>query len=74
MREQAIDQGNVQSLETTLRRTLVTEINGGFKRYLVYFFNEKSMALKEREELLLKLYVTMEEHFVNVKESIDLFS
>ena len=32
------------------------------------------MALKEREELLLKLYVTMEEHFANVKESIELFS
>ena len=62
------------SLETTLRKTLVTEINGGFSRYLVYFFNEKSLALKEREELLLKLFLTMEEHFGNVKESIELFS
>ena len=57
-----------------MRKTLVTEINGGFQRYLIYFFNEQSLALKEREELLLKLYVTMEEHFANVKESIELFS
>ena len=64
----------MQSLETTLRKTLVTEINGGFKRYLIYFFNEKSLAIKEREELLLKLYVTMEGHFANVKESIELFA
>lgn len=64
----------MQALETTLRKTLVTEINGGFKRYLVYFLNEKSLAMKERGELLLKLYVTMEEHFANVKESIELFS
>lgn len=74
VRESAIDQGNVTALETTLRKTLVTEINGGFQRYLVNFFSDKSLLIKDREELLLKLYVTMKDHFANVKESIDLFS
>ena len=72
--EQAIDQENVYALETTLRKTLVTEINGGFERYLINFFSDKSLSIKDREELLLKLYVTMKDHFTNVKESIDLFS
>ena len=74
MREQAIDQGNINDLETTLRKTLVTDINGGFQRYLVNFFSDKSLAIEDREDLLLKLYVTMQEHFKNVKECIDLYS
>lgn len=74
VREQAIDAGNVYALETTLRKTLVTEINGGFQRYLVNFFSDKSLSIKNREELLLKLYVTIIDHFSNVKESIELFS
>ena len=74
VREQAIDAGNVNELETTLRKTLVTDINGGFQRYLVNFFSDKSLSIKDREELLLKLYVTMQEHFGNVKECIELYS
>ena len=56
VREQAIDEYNVRSLETTLRTTLVTDINGGLYRYLVNFFSEESFEINEREELLLKLY------------------
>ena len=74
VREQAIDQANVTALETTLRKTLVTEINGGFQRYLINFFSDRSLSIKDREELLLRLYVTMKDHFVNVKDSIELFS
>ena len=74
VREQAIDEYNVRSLETTLRTTLVTDINGGLYRYLVNFFSEESFEINEREELLLKLYQTIKDHFANVKDSIDLFS
>ena len=56
VREQAIDEYNVQSLETTLRRTLVTDINGGLYRYLNHFFSDKCFEINEREELLMKLY------------------
>ena len=52
VREQAIDEYNVLSLETTLRRTLVTDINGGLQRYLTNFFSDKSFEIVEREELL----------------------
>ena len=38
------------------------------------FFSDKSLSIKDREELLLKLYVTMQEHFGNVKECIELYS
>ena len=38
------------------------------------FFSEESWKVQGRDELLLRLYVTMKEHFSNVKESIELFS
>ena len=43
VKEQAIDSINVQELETTLHKSLVTEINGGFQRYLINFFSDESL-------------------------------
>ena len=57
-----------------LRTTLVAEINGGFQRYINNFFSKESLQIKDREELLLKLYETMKDHFSNVKDSIELYS
>lgn len=74
VREQAIDPSNVYSLETMLRTTLVAEINGGIERYIDTFFAKESMRIKEREDLLLRLYSSMKEHFLNLQDSIELYS
>lgn len=66
VREQAIDPSNIHALETMLRTTLVAEINGGIERYIDTFFAKESMQIKEREDLLLRLYSTMKEHFLNL--------
>jgi len=70
VREQAIDMHNVNMLDNALRLTLVTEINGGFQRYIVNFFSKESLQIEDREELLLKLFGTIKDHLSNVKESI----
>ena len=57
-----------------LRTTLVAEINGGIERYIDTFFAKESMRIKEREDLLLRLYSTMKEHFLNLQDSIELYS
>jgi len=74
VREQAIEHNNVSSLETILRTTLVAEINGGIGRYIDTLFTKENMRIKEREDLLLKLYATMNDHFLNVQDSIELYS
>ena len=43
--QQAIDEWNVQLLHTALRKTLIAEINGGFKRYIQSFFTQESLDI-----------------------------
>ena len=38
VQQSAIDQYNVELLYTALRKTLIADINGGFKRYIKNFF------------------------------------
>ena len=49
---QAFDEWNVNLLNTALRKTLIADINGGFKRYIHSFFTEESCAIEGRKELL----------------------
>lgn len=52
VQQSAVDKYNVELLYTALRKTLIAEINGGFKRYITNFFTEESMLIPGREELL----------------------
>ena len=70
----AIDQYNVELLYTALRKTLIADINGGFKRYIANFFTQESMLIPGREELLHQLFVTMKKHFENVRNAVHAYS
>ena len=74
VKESAINRQNLILLETALRRSLITEINGGFQRYIKNFFLTESIKIPGREELLPQLYLTMVSHFRNVKSAIQVFA
>jgi len=74
VQQSAVDKYNVELLYTALRKTLIAEINGGFKRYITCFFTEESMLIPGREELLHQLFVTMKKHFENVRGAVHAYS
>ena len=68
------DQDNELTIIKKAVREQAIDPNNGFQRYLVNFFSEKSLAIPDRQDLLLTLYTAIEDHFANVRESIELFS
>ena len=71
---QAFDEWNVNLLNTALRKTLIADINGGFKRYINSFFTEESCAIEGRKKLLYQLFSAIQQHFDNVRSSIHTYS
>ena len=64
----------MELLYTALRKSLVTDISGGFKRLIQNFFTHESMLIPGREELLHQLFITMKKHFENVAIGITAYS
>lgn len=69
----AIDYANVQLLETEVRKTLVADINGGFRRIVEKFFTLDNFRIEERQAPLLALYQEIQKHFEELRIAIGVY-